>query len=103
MEQERQKLILARDFFGIKPLHYAKIGDNFVYGSEIKSIISFPTFEKKFNYKALDNYLSFQYVVPPETFLKACIVYFRVIICGIKTDKLPLKDILNLNFTLTRI
>ena len=65
-----KSLFLARDFFGIKPLHYAKIGDNFVYGSEIKSIISFPTFEKKFNYKALDNYLSFQYVVPPETFFE---------------------------------
>lgn len=63
-----KSLFLARDFFGIKPMHYAKIGDNFIYGSEIKSIVSFPTYEKKFNYKALDNYLSFQYVVPPETF-----------------------------------
>lgn len=65
-----KSLFIARDFFGIKPMHYTKVGDNFVYGSEIKSILEFPNFERKFNYKALDNYLSFQYVVPPETFFE---------------------------------
>ena len=63
-------LFIARDFFGIKPMHYAKVGNNFVYGSEIKSILEFPNFEKKFNYRTLDNYLSFQYAVPPETFFE---------------------------------
>lgn len=63
-------LFIARDFFGIKPIHYAKIGENFLYASEIKSILEFPTVEKKFNYKTLDNYLSFQYAVPPETFFE---------------------------------
>ena len=63
-------LFIARDFFGIKPMHYAQVGDNFVYGSEIKSILEFPGFEKKFNYRTLDNYLSFQYAVPPETFFE---------------------------------
>ena len=61
-------LFMARDFFGIKPLHYAIVGNQLVYGSEIKSILQFPKFEKNFNKKALDKYLSFQYSVPPETF-----------------------------------
>lgn len=69
-DRENQSLFMARDPFGIKPLHWAQIGDNFVYASEIKSILAFPTFEKKFNYKTLDNYLSFQYAVPPETFFE---------------------------------
>lgn len=63
-------LFIARDFFGIKPMHYTMVGDHFVYGSEIKSLLKFPGFEKKFNYKTLDNYLSFQYAVPPETFFE---------------------------------
>lgn len=63
-------LFIARDFFGIKPVHYALVGDHFVYGSEIKSILEFPLYEKKFNAKALDTYLSFQYVLPPETFFE---------------------------------
>lgn len=65
-----KSLFIARDFFGIKPMHYTQVGDSFVYASEIKSILQFPGFEKKFNYSALDNYLSFQYVVPPETFFE---------------------------------
>ena len=63
-------VFIARDFFGIKPMNYAVIDGQLVYGSEIKSILQFPGYKKKFNYRALDNYLSFQYVVPPETFFE---------------------------------
>ena len=63
-------LFIARDFFGIKPIHYAQVGDHLVYGSEIKSILEFPLYEKKFNARALDKYLSFQYSLPPETFFE---------------------------------
>ena len=65
-----KSLFLARDFFGIKPMHYAQAGGSFVYGSEIKSILEFPGFEKKLNKNALDNYISFEYPVPPETFFE---------------------------------
>lgn len=63
-------LFIARDFFGIKPMHYTTVGGHFIYASEIKSILQFPGFEKRFNYRTLDNYLSFQYAVPPETFFE---------------------------------
>ncbi len=63
-------LFIARDFFGIKPMHYTQVGGSFVYASEIKSILDFPGFEKKFNKNALNNYISFEYAVPPETFFE---------------------------------
>lgn len=69
-DRENKTLFMARDPFGVKPLHWSKIGENFVYASEIKSILAFPNFEKKFNQKMLDKYLSFQYAVPPETFFE---------------------------------
>jgi len=65
-----KSLFLARDYFGIKPLYWSNFQNNFIYASEIKSILLYPEFEKKFNYRALDNYLSFQYAVPPETFFE---------------------------------
>lgn len=65
-----RSLFLARDFFGIKPLHYTQIGEDFVYASEIKSILEHPRFVKRFNTRALDTYLSFQYALPPETFFE---------------------------------
>ncbi len=63
-------VFIARDFFGIKPMHYTVAEGELIYASEIKSILQHPDYHKKFNAKALDNYLSFQYVVPPETFFE---------------------------------
>lgn len=65
-----ESLFLARDYFGIKPLHYCVQDGHFLYGSEIKSLLEFPGFHKEFNERALDSYISFEYVVPPETFFK---------------------------------
>ena len=66
-----QSLFIARDYFGIKPMHYALLDDGrLVYGSEIKSILGHPDVVKVFNPAALDRYLSFQYSVPTETFFK---------------------------------
>ncbi len=60
----------ARDFFGIKPFYYSLRNNNLVFSSEIKGILEFPEIERKVNEKALEQYLSFQYSVLPETFFK---------------------------------
>lgn len=60
----------ARDFFGIKPLYYALMGDTFMFGSEIKSFLEHPDFKKELNEIALENYLTFQYSPTNETFFK---------------------------------
>lgn len=60
----------ARDHFGIKPFYYSVINGNLVFGSEIKSILEYPGYEKKVNLEALQAYLTFQYSVLPETFFK---------------------------------
>lgn len=40
------KLLLARDRFGIKPLYYANYGNGFVFASEMKAILSIPGFSR---------------------------------------------------------
>lgn len=61
----------ARDFFGIKPFYYTKTKNgNLVFCSEIKGILEFPDVPKKVNEAALEQYMSFQYSVLPETFFK---------------------------------
>lgn len=67
---KEKSLFLARDPFGIKPIHYCQLEKSFIYGSEIKSILQHPAYIKEFNEAALDKYLSFQYSFPPETFFK---------------------------------
>ena len=61
----------ARDFFGIKPFYYGTAPDgNLVFSSEIKSILEYPDMKRELNEAALEQYLSFQYSVLPETFFK---------------------------------
>ena len=60
----------ARDFFGIKPMYYALMGETFMFGSEIKSFLEHPHFEKELNEVALENYLTFQYSPTKETFFR---------------------------------
>lgn len=65
-----KELFIARDFFGIKPMYYNQNGKELIFGSEIKSILEHPSVTKELNINALQNYLSFQYGVPNETFFK---------------------------------
>lgn len=67
---KEKKLFAARDMFGIKPFYYAQMNGTLLFGSEIKSFVEHPHFDKVFNEKALGNYLSFQFVPTNETFFK---------------------------------
>lgn len=69
-DKKDQSLFIARDYFGIKPLYYGMAGNSFLFGSEIKSFLDYPEFNKELNYDALESYLSFQYSSLPETFFK---------------------------------
>ena len=69
-DSKNETLFGARDYFGIKPFYYSLINNNLIYGSEIKSILEYPDLKKEVNPLALENYLTFQYSVLPETFFK---------------------------------
>ncbi len=66
----RDRLVLARDPFGIKPLHYrlSPDGSLVAFGSEIKSILADPACPRTLNRDALVSYLSLQHNPLPETF-----------------------------------
>ncbi len=69
-DEEKEELFAARDFFGIKPFYYAVVDHVLVFASEIKSILEYPGYRRKVNEEALEQYLSFQYSVLPETFFQ---------------------------------
>lgn len=69
-DKKTKTLFGARDFFGIKPFYYTICDGTLIYGSEIKSILEHPLYKKELNETALENYLTFQYSVLPETFFK---------------------------------
>lgn len=69
-DDKEKTLFAARDYFGIKPFYYTVAGDTLVFASEIKSILEYPGYHREMNEEALEQYLSFQYSVLPETFFK---------------------------------
>lgn len=70
-DKEKHELVLARDFFGIKPLYYLKREDRIsAFSSEIKSFLTLPDFRVTINEAAVFNYLSYQYNPLSETFFQ---------------------------------
>ena len=69
-DKNNHKLFGARDHFGIKPLYYTQIKEEFLFASEIKSFLEFPNFEKKLNTDILGPYLSFNYAPTEDTFFQ---------------------------------
>ncbi|WP_446890895.1 asparagine synthase (glutamine-hydrolyzing) [Aeromonas veronii] len=63
------KMFLIRDRVGEKPFYYHRDEDRLTFGSEIKSILEIGI-ERKLNHKALDSFISYNYVVPPLTMFK---------------------------------
>ena len=67
---ETKDLFLVRDRLGIKPLYFYNDGDNFIFSSEIKAILSSGLVDAKFNEEAVDEYLANRYIRAPYTFFK---------------------------------
>lgn len=65
-----KELFGARDIFGIKPFYYYKKGKEFMFGSEIKSFLSHPNFEKELDEDMIPLYLSYEYSMDERTIFK---------------------------------
>lgn len=65
-----KELFGARDIFGIKPFYYYKKGKEFMFGSEIKSFLSHPDFEKELDEDMIPLYLSYEYSPDERTIFK---------------------------------
>ncbi len=69
-DARRQRLLLARDHLGIKPLFYAQLHDRLIFGSEIKTLLP-DGVERRIDPQALHDYLSLNYVPGPRTIFSA--------------------------------
>lgn len=65
-----ERLFMARDRLGIKPLYYRLDRDKLVFASEIKAIVQDSNLKREVNPEALVDYLTFQNVFGTKTFFK---------------------------------
>lgn len=63
-------LTLCRDRFGEKPLFYAWIGGDFVFGSELKAFAAHPNWNASIDHRALTAFMRYSYVPAPWTIWK---------------------------------
>jgi asparagine synthase (glutamine-hydrolysing) len=66
-DQSDQKLFMARDRFGIRPLFYARHNGHLIFGSEIKSICGFPGFKPEIDPDAMAEVMHYWVNLAPRT------------------------------------
>jgi len=66
-----QRLVLARDRFGIKPLYYGISAGRLSFGSELKALLAMPGFPRDVDPDALEAYLAFNSIPAPLTIFAA--------------------------------
>jgi asparagine synthase (glutamine-hydrolysing) len=66
-DRRKRALFAARDRLGIKPFYYRWDGNSFLFGSEIKTILTYPGVDAEFDRGRLAEYLTFGYITGPQT------------------------------------
>jgi asparagine synthase (glutamine-hydrolysing) len=66
-DPREQRLFLARDRVGEKPLYWADVGGTLVFGSEIKALLAHPAVTPAVNESAIGPYLTNLVTTAPET------------------------------------
>jgi asparagine synthase (glutamine-hydrolysing) len=69
-DSRRERLFLARDRVGIKPLYYTVADGRFLFGSEIKALLAHPAVERELDPIALYHYLTYYTAPAPQTLFR---------------------------------
>jgi asparagine synthase (glutamine-hydrolysing) len=70
-DRREQRLLLARDRFGIKPLTYAVADGRLSFASELKALLRQPKFSREVDPEALHTFLAFNAIPAPTTIFRA--------------------------------
>lgn len=66
-DETRQRLFLARDRLGVKPLYYAELPGLLLFASEIKAILAHPAMSRDIDLEAVYHYMTFRTTPAPLT------------------------------------
>ncbi|HEY8563354.1 MAG TPA: asparagine synthase (glutamine-hydrolyzing) [Pyrinomonadaceae bacterium] len=69
-DKRRERLLIARDRFGEKPLYYGVFDGKLIFASELKVLLENPSVDAEIDTDALRQFLSFDYVPAPASIFK---------------------------------
>ena len=67
LDTNKNRLLIARDHFGQKPLYYASHGERFAFASELKSLLDLPWVSRERDPEAFLDYVSWLSLPAPRT------------------------------------
>lgn len=70
-DAKRERLVLARDRLGKKPLYYSEDPGELKFASEMKSLLADPSLDRTPDHLAIHHYLTLQYVPAPWSALRS--------------------------------
>jgi len=101
-DRAKKEMLLARDRMGQKPLYYSISTDAFVFASEAKALLKFPSVSREIDLSSLSKYLTYEYIPAPHTIFRdisklqpGCCIKYNVLIREININKywdIPLSD-----------
>lgn len=74
-DQINNELFVARDRLGVKPLFYSFEENDFLFSSEIKSILHLSKNKRELNLRAVSSYFSYRYPIDNDTFFNGIEVF----------------------------
>lgn len=97
---KKQTVYLLRDRAGVKPLHYYFKNDCLLFASELKSIYTYPVFEKNINEEAVSLFFKYGYIRAPHTIFKNTYKvqpghYIKIEVENKKVDEVKYYDVLD--------
>ncbi|NIP26554.1 MAG: asparagine synthetase B, partial [Phycisphaerae bacterium] len=66
-DEHNNRLFIARDRLGIKPLYYWATNDALIFGSELKALLAHPMMPREIDPVSLDHLLTLEYIPSPRT------------------------------------
>lgn len=66
-DRQEQRLFLARDRMGVKPLYYTVVGNDIVFASEMKALLAHPWVSRTLDLMSVSKYFTYSYIPAPHT------------------------------------
>ena len=101
-DNSKQKLFIANDRFGVKPLYYTQVEDKTILVSEIKQYLDFSEFDREFNKEYFDDYIElggtyFGLVTPFQNVSRFPKGHFSELLFKEKINSTSLKEYYSIN------
>ena len=92
-----QKLVIARDRMGIKPLYYQFKNNVLLFASEIRALIHSGLIDKKINLKSVAEYIQYTTVHAPNTIMQDVLMLMPGHILELQNGNLKIQQYWNIN------